>query len=242
VHILVIQSSKLDPIGILGEHLTRYGAQLCTWLPEQYPSAPSGEFSGLVILGGHMNAHEDEAFPHLPKVIDFIHQFHREGKPIMGVCLGAQLIARAFGSTVSAHTAPELGFSPIEVADSPVDNTSATEPWLTNAPTDLHLMQWHFDTFDLPLQATLLMTNHLCKHQAYRIGDNIYGFQFHLEVTPGIVMDWLASKSSWIETHYPHLDQEIKQQLETYSVQSGQFAHSVAKSWIALIPAAIATV
>lgn len=231
VHILVIQSSKLDPIGILGEHLAHYGAQLCTWLPEQHPSPPSGDFSGLIILGGHMNAYEDEAFPHLPQVVDFIHQFHREGKPIMGVCLGAQLIARAFGSQVSTHTAPELGFSPIQVADA-----SATEPWLTSCPANLHLMQWHFDTFDLPEQATLLMTNHFCKHQAYRIGDNIYGFQFHLEVTPGIVMDWLADKGDWIEANYPALDREVIQQLEEHAVQSGQFAHSVARDWMSLIP------
>lgn len=241
VHILVIQNSKVDPIGVLGEHLAHYGAQLCTWLPAQHPSPPSGEFSGLIILGGHMNAHEDEAYPHLPTVIDFIHQFHREGKPIMGVCLGAQLIARAFGSQVFPHTTPELGFSPLQVADT-VAATNATEPWLTSCPADLHLMQWHFDTFNLPEQATLLMTNHICKHQAYRIGNNIYGFQFHLEVTPGIVTDWLTDKSSWIQANYPHLDQDIKQQLKTYATQSSQFADSVAQAWISLIPTAVASV
>ncbi|MEO0868070.1 MAG: type 1 glutamine amidotransferase, partial [Cyanobacteria bacterium J06642_11] len=188
--ILVIQNSVRDPIGILGEHLTDQGAELVTWLPEQQPQQPQGEFSGLIILGGHMNAHEDDKYPHLKQVVELIQQFHAEDKPIMGVCLGSQLIARAFGSQVYPHSTPELGFSPLRVIE-PV----ATESWLKDCPTDLHIMQWHFDTFDLPVQATLLMTNHFCKHQAYRIGTNIYGFQFHLEVTPEIITDWLTAKS-----------------------------------------------
>ena len=227
--ILVIQNSVRDPIGILGDHLTCHGAELTTWLPEQQPNLPAGTFSGLIILGGHMNAHEDDKYPHLKQVVDLIHQFHAENKPIMGVCLGAQLVARAFGSQVSPHSMPELGFSPLAVVVE-----SATEPWLQNCPANLHIMQWHFDTFDLPKQATLLMTNDSCKHQAYRIGTNIYGFQFHLEVTPEIILDWLAAKSDWINTHYPNLDKQIQDQIEAHADGAATFAQQVAQAWIAL--------
>ncbi|NET54005.1 MAG: type 1 glutamine amidotransferase, partial [Merismopedia sp. SIO2A8] len=150
-------------------------------------------------------------------------------KPIMGVCLGAQLIARAFGSQVYRHTQPELGFSPIHVVDSSI----ASEPWLQNCPNDLHLMQWHFDTFDLPSEATLLMTNNCCVNQAYRIGTNIYGFQFHLEITPAIALGWLEMKSAWIEAYYPHLEQQIRNQVDTYAAQSAQFAQSIVAAWLA---------
>ncbi|MEM9266462.1 MAG: gamma-glutamyl-gamma-aminobutyrate hydrolase family protein [Cyanobacteria bacterium P01_F01_bin.13] len=227
--ILVIQNSVRDPIGILGEHLISCGAELVTWLPEQQPQPPQGDFSGLIILGGHMNAHEDNQYPHLKQGVELIHQFHAENKPIMGVCLGAQLIARAFGSQVYPHSTPELGFSPLEVVE-----PLATEPWLQNCPADLHIMQWHFDTFDLPVQATLLMTNDICKHQAYRIGANIYGFQFHLEVTPDIIADWLTAKSDWIAAHYPNLDTEIQEQINIHADGAATFAEHVAEDWLAL--------
>jgi GMP synthase (glutamine-hydrolysing) len=150
---------------------------------------------------------------------------------VLGACLGAQLIARAFGSQVYPHRIPEIGFSPIRVASFP-----AQEPWLKDCPEERYLMQWHFDTFDLPPQATLLMTNDICQNQAYRIGSNIYGFQFHLEVTPEIVMSWLALKNDWVEANYPHLEQQLEKQIQTYIRQSAQFAETVAEAWIELVP------
>lgn len=227
--ILVIQNSVRDPIGILGDYLVKLGAELVIWLAEQQIAPPDGDFSGLIILGGHMNAHEDDSYPHLKQVVELIHQFQAENKPIMGVCLGAQLIARAFGSQVYPHRQPELGFSPLRVIE-----PLATEPWLQHCPADLHIMQWHFDTFDLPGQATLLMTNDICQHQAYRIGTNIYGFQFHLEVTPDIIADWLTVKSDWIETHYPNLDQHIQAQIKVHADGAATFAEQVAQAWFAL--------
>ncbi|MEO1182620.1 MAG: type 1 glutamine amidotransferase [Cyanobacteria bacterium J06636_28] len=234
--ILVIQSSIRDPIGILGDHLVALGAELFTWLPEQQVAPPNEDFVGLIILGGHMNAHEDDKFPHLKKTVDLVRRFHADDKPIMGVCLGSQLIARAFGSQVYPHSTPELGFSPLRVVE-PV----ATEPWLQDCPEDLHIMQWHFDTFDLPAQATLLMTNDICQHQAYRIGSNIYGFQFHLEVTPDIIADWLRVKSDWIDTHYPQLDQHIQAQIEVHAQGAASFAEQVVQAWVKLIPATVAS-
>ena len=80
-----------------------------------------------------------------------------------------------------------------------------------------------------------MMTNPICKQQAYRIGSNIYGFQFHFEVTPEIVLSWLAAKSDWIATHYPQLDQQIQQQLERYYPLSSAFAAQVAEGWLQLV-------
>jgi GMP synthase (glutamine-hydrolysing) len=232
MNILVIQSGSLDPIGVLGECLIQRGAKLFTWEPKQQPIPPEGDYAGLIILGGSMNAHEDDQFPHLRQTIELIHQFHNDDKPIMGVCLGAQLIARAFGRQVYPHSAPELGFSPLKVV-----NSAAEEPWLRDCPEDLHQMQWHFDTFDLPPQATLLMTNDFCANQAYRIGSKIYGFQFHLEVTPAIILEWLSSKDDWIATHYPDLDQQVKEQIQTHTHQAVQFTAKVADAWMDLMPA-----
>lgn len=238
--ILVIQNSELDPIGILGEHLVALGAELFVWLTEQQPSPLKQNYDSLIVLGGSMNAHEDEKFPYLSQVVDLIRQFHVERKPVMGICLGAQLIARAFGSQVYPHVVPELGFCQVRLADKTVLENIPQEPWLKDLPDELQVMQWHFDTFNLPTEALLLMTNEVCKYQAYRIGHNIYGFQFHFEVTPEIIRRWLAAKEDWIEANYPHLDSEIESQVQRYAKGSAQFAKSVAQYWMTLRPDAIA--
>ena len=235
MNILTIQHSPLDPAGALGEQLVSCGAQLFTWLPQQQPVPTAADYSALVIMGGLMGAYEEDKFPHLQQTIELIHQFHAENKPIMGICLGAQLIARAFGSHVYPHRTPELGYSPVKVID-----PMAQEPWLRDCPENLYVMQWHFDTFDLPSQATLLMTNDVCKNQAYRIGSNIYGFQFHLEATPEIISGWKTMKDPWIEANYPHLEQQLEVQVQIYAPQSIQFAQKVARAWANYIPSQMA--
>jgi len=229
--ILVVQNTALDPAGILGEELVHCGAQLVTWLPEQQSVPPAGNFAGLIIMGGPMGAYDDDSFPHLRQTVDLIQRFYREDKPVLGVCLGAQLIARAFGSPVYPHSTPELGFTPVNVVDS-----TATEPWLKDCPADLQLMQWHFDTFDLPKSATLLMTNGTCQNQAFRIGTKIYGFQFHLEATAEIIAEWQTMENEWIQTHYPGLAQQFQTQVQAYGEPAIAFARQVAQAWFALLP------
>lgn len=223
--ILVVQHVEADPIGILGLYLEGKGACLHTWLVPQRSTPPQGHYDGLIVLGGPMNACDDEAFPHLAQVTKLIREFHNQGKPVLGICLGAQLIARAFGSRVYQHEIPELGFTPLF----PVAETA--EPWIQAYSPGMPMMQWHFDTFDLPAGAKLLLTNGICANQAFRLGSHTYGLQFHPEVTPDIVMSWIAFKSDWIEAHYPHLFEQLRKQLELHWVQSAQFTETLANAW-----------
>ncbi|WP_017299847.1 type 1 glutamine amidotransferase [Nodosilinea nodulosa] len=223
--ILVVQHVEADPVGILGRYLEVKGAWLHTWLVPQRSTPPQGHYDGLIVLGGPMNACEDEKFPHLGRVMELICEFHRQDKPVLGICLGAQLIARAFGSRVYQNERPELGFTPLF----PV--AGAAEPWLQDYPAGMPMMQWHFDTFDLPAGAELLLTNAVCQNQAFRVGSNTYGLQFHPEVTPEIVMSWMAFKTEWIEANYPHLFQELREQLVSHWVQSAQFTEKLANAW-----------
>ncbi|MEM6518763.1 MAG: gamma-glutamyl-gamma-aminobutyrate hydrolase family protein [Cyanobacteria bacterium P01_C01_bin.70] len=234
--VLVVQNTALDPAGVLGDELTNCGAQLVIWSPDEQPVPPTGDYAGLVIMGGPMGAYDDAEFPHLRPTVYLIQQFYREDKPILGVCLGAQLVARAFGSRVYPHSTPEIGFTPVTVAD-----VTAQEPWLKNCSADLKVMQWHFDTFDLPESATWLMTNETCRHQAFRIGSKIYGFQFHLEVTAEIIAGWQAMESAWIQANYPDLGPQFQRQIQAYGAQSAVFARQVAQAWFALLstPAAL---
>lgn len=223
--VLVVQHVEADPVGILGRYLEVRGAWLHTWLVSQRPTPPHGHYDGLIVLGGPMNACEDDNFPHLARVAELIREFHSQGKPVLGICLGAQLIARAFGSRVYQNEIPELGFTPLFPTAAP------EEPWLQDYPPGMPMMQWHFDTFDLPTGAKLLLTNNACKNQAFRIGSNIYGLQFHPEVTPQTVMNWMAFKTEWIEANYPHLFEQLREQLVLHWVQSAQFTEKLANAW-----------
>jgi GMP synthase-like glutamine amidotransferase len=234
--ILVIQHVEADPVGILGRYLEVKGAWLHTWLVPQRSTPPQGHYDGLIVLGGPMNACEDYNFPHLTRVTELIREFHRQDKPVLGICLGAQLIARAFGSRVYQNERPELGFTPLF----PVDRVE--EPWLQDYPAGMPMMQWHFDTFDLPKGAKLLLTNEVCTNQAFRLGRNIYGLQFHPEVTPEIVMNWIAFKTERIENHYPHLFEQLREQLVLHWVQSAQFTEQLANAWYDQVVASSQTV
>ena len=238
MRILVIQNGALDPIGALGESLIERGVELSIWrswsseqmVPEEH------DYSSLIVLGGSMNACEDDKFPHLSQIVELIRQFHAADKPVMGICLGAQLIARTFGARVFSLSRPEIGFSPLRVVPkTPLETMS--EAWLRDCPPDLHCMQWHSDTFELPEQATLLMTNDSCKNQAFRIGSKIYGFQFHPEVTPEMVMSWLAMNTAEVEAEYPNLEQQLRRQIQLHADQSARFVDEVAEFWTQLIAA-----
>ncbi|PSN15673.1 GMP synthase [filamentous cyanobacterium CCT1] len=233
--ILVVQHVEADPVGILGRYLEVNGAWLHTWLVPQRSTPPQGHYDGLIVLGGPMNACEDEAFPHLARVVALIRDFHSQGKPVLGICLGAQLIARAFGGRVYQNEIPELGFTPLfPVAE-------ATEPWIQDYPPGMPMMQWHFDSFDLPAGARLLLTNEVCANQAFRLGSHTYGLQFHPEVTPEIVMSWIAFKTDWIEAHYPHLSEQLREQLVMHWVQSAQFTEKLANAWYSQVVASAQT-
>jgi len=96
-----------------------------------------------------MQSWDDAAFPHLQRVMALIQQCHHHGKPVLGVCLGAQLIARSFGAAVYPNDTPELGFTPLFPT-----TTTAPEAWLQDFPPGMPLLEWHSDTFDLPPRRT----------------------------------------------------------------------------------------
>jgi GMP synthase-like glutamine amidotransferase len=136
-----------------------------------------------------MSVNDDE--PYLRQEIEIIQRAVSIGRPILGVCLGAQLIAKALGARVYGNPVKEIGWYPVHWTDAaPGDRLLQG---LSGSDTVFH---WHGETFDLPLGAELLACSALCRHQAYRVGKNIYGLQFHLEVTPEMIADWLRQDAN----------------------------------------------
>lgn len=140
----------------------------------------------LIVLGGPIGAYEDAAYPFLAEEIGILEQRLAANRPTLGICLGAQLIARAAGARVFPSGTKEIGFMPIRLTDA--GRSSCLAPF-ANAPVTLH---WHGDTFDLPTGATRLASTDLCENQAFAMGPNIVGFQFHPEASAKGFEKWLV--------------------------------------------------
>lgn len=142
-----------------------------------------GSAAGLIFMGGPMSANDDLAF--LRQEIECIRQAVERGQPVLGVCLGSQLLAKAMGARVYKNAAKEIGWFDVQLTDA--GRRDALLSGLDSPETVFH---WHGETFDLPGGATWLAYSERCRHQAFRVGSNTYGLQFHLEATPEIITDW----------------------------------------------------
>ncbi|KPK12091.1 MAG: glutamine amidotransferase [Acidithiobacillales bacterium SG8_45] len=149
---------------------------------ENLPTSIDG-FTGLVLMGGPMSVNDD--LPWIPPALALVQQALDRDLPVLGHCLGGQLIARAMGASVHANPVPEYGWLPIEVAD----NSLARQwfPTLTHGFTAFH---WHGETFDLPDGATHVWSSDHCRNQAFVVG-NTLAMQCHVEMTPKLVQDWV---------------------------------------------------
>jgi GMP synthase (glutamine-hydrolysing) len=153
-------------------------------IPRQLPLEEAG---ALVVLGGPMSVHDSGEYPFLAVEIPWIQEAVERQLPVLGICLGSQLLAKAMGANVYPNQVKEIGWYGLDALPAAGDDSL----FAGCAPTET-VFQWHGDTFDLPHGATWLAQSALCKHQAFRVGPCAWGLQFHIEMTPDMVDDWLA--------------------------------------------------
>jgi GMP synthase (glutamine-hydrolysing) len=158
-------------------HLVKAGAG------EPLPEAE--RLKGLILLGGPMSA--NDPLPFLQAEMALIEKALIHAVPILGICLGAQVLAKTLGAEVRRNPTPEIGWLPI----SPLPAAPA-DPLLRHVHAGSLVPQWHSETFDLPRGAVHLAASEACLHQAFRYGDRVHGVQFHPEVTAEIFNNWLA--------------------------------------------------
>jgi len=133
-----------------------------------------------------MNVYEEDRFPFLREEDLFIKESIQRGKRVLGICLGAQLIAKALGAKVFKAPEKEIGWYDVSLTEE-----GSRDPWFASFPKVFRVFQWHEDTFEIPKRAKLLATSTAVPNQAFRYGENAYGLQFHLEVTPEMIRDWV---------------------------------------------------
>ncbi|MGJ3249463.1 MAG: type 1 glutamine amidotransferase [Elainellaceae cyanobacterium] len=230
MRLLVVQSHPEGTLGVLAGAIAARSIPVDLRIPihgEALPDSSAG-YGGLILLGGAMNAMDDDTYPHLRHVVELIHQFRAADKPILGICLGSQLIARAFGQSVYRCNTPEIGFLPLSLEP----EATHAAPWLSAIPNTLHAMQWHHDTFDLPDNAVRLMSSETCLNQAFKIGDTIYGVQFHPEVNFEMLQRWVTLKDDAAERLYTNFEDSIIQQARQYLSEATYFCDRLADAWL----------
>ncbi|MBN2288084.1 MAG: type 1 glutamine amidotransferase [Candidatus Glassbacteria bacterium] len=189
--LLVIQHLEREHTGVFSEVLDRQPAPrrlVRTYAGEAVPADPGG-FSGLLVMGGLMNVDQAGLYPHLTQEMRLIRLAHREGVPVLGICLGAQLAAAALGARVYQGEVKEIGWYEVELSPG-----AGTDPLFGGFPGRFRVLQWHGQTFDLPAGATRLASSRSYLNQAFRCG-SCWGIQFHLEADGPLVRCWLEAGS-----------------------------------------------
>ncbi len=186
--LLVLQHVPHEILGTLNPLLKRAGFRIRYVNFARHPDAePALEgYDGLVILGGPMSVNDAHRLPHLNTEMRLIEQALRRSLPLLGICLGAQLIAKTLGARVYPNAEKEIGWYDV----SPTDHAES-DPLLAEFQPTEKIFQWHGETFEIPKAGLHLAFSSLCANQAFRYGANVYGFQFHLEVDEPMIHRWL---------------------------------------------------
>ena len=173
------QHVPFEGLGCIGTWLAAHGIDAGSTRFDEAARLPAvRDIDLLVVLGGPMSANDTERYPWLAAEKSFIRAAVDEGKRVLGICLGAQLIASALGARVYRNAAREIGWHPI--ASTPAPRGSEAFQF----PSALQVFHWHGETFDLPVGSVQLARSVACENQAFQVGARVMGLQFHLETTP----------------------------------------------------------
>jgi GMP synthase (glutamine-hydrolysing) len=163
-------------------------------------------YDTLIMLGGPMSVNDEDTYPYLTDEMRLAEQFMKAGKKVFGVCLGAQLMAKALGAKVYPGPEKEIGWYDIELKDAGRQDRLMAH--LAPDNRSCKVFHWHGETFDLPQGSERLAMSDLYPNQAFRYGNNAYAFQFHIEVSRQMIFEWLKNE--------PIDMRKIKQETEAY--------------------------
>lgn len=230
--ILVVENYIDGQLGLVAEEFDRAGVAytiIRAFAGEPLPPSP-GSHNGLVILGGTQSALDDDEFPYLAPLATLARQFGDADKAVLGICLGAQIIARGFGATNVLDRPIELGYLPLQPTAA-----GAADPVTAMLGESAALFHWHTDTFSLPDGAIHLATSAMTPHQAFRIGRAAYAMQFHFEVTPQLIERWLDMARGSLDADMPGWRETMDAQREHHARDADRIGREMTRAWLGLL-------
>jgi GMP synthase (glutamine-hydrolysing) len=189
MRVLCIRHPGGGHAGVFGQRAEAAGHRIDHWTPaaDEPAPAPPESYDGLLVLGGGMNVREADRRPYLREEIALLEGALADDRPVLGVCLGAQLLAKAAGAEVHRARTPEIGWREVELC-----SAASADRVVGALPRRFTAFQWHSYTCEIPFGAVELARNEVCP-QAFRLGDAAWGVQFHPEVTEDILAEWFGS-------------------------------------------------
>jgi GMP synthase-like glutamine amidotransferase len=195
--ILIFRHFPTEGPGYFARFLDRQGIPHRTIKIDAGEPVPESiaDISGLVLMGGPMSV--NDSLPWIPKVLQLIRAAVAADVPVLGHCLGGQLLSKALGGRVRRSRAKEFGWLPVTSVDSPL-----TSAWLNGLPPHFEVFHWHGETFSIPPGATHILKSRYCRNQAFVIGKSL-GLQCHIEMTPELVRTWARAGAGEIARALP---------------------------------------
>ena len=187
--ILIMQHVSIEGTGTLGGFFGSIYRDVRTVNLEKGDRLPGGlkNIKAIVVLGGPMNVYEVDKYPFLKDENSLLLTALKNKIPILGICLGAQLLAKSAGALVKKAPNSEIGWYDIFLTEDGIK-----DELFNGLDGTLKVFQWHEDTFEIPKGGILLATSDTCRNQAFRIGPNAYGLQFHIEITEDMIKTWTS--------------------------------------------------
>ena len=232
MRVLIVENFKGTPPGLIGRELERAGIT-CelrrAFAGESIPDTPDG-YAGLIVLGGAQSAVDDADHPYLPRLAALTRQFGEADKAVLGICLGAQLVARGYGARNILGLPIEFGWQDVRPTV-----VGRSDPLIAALGEAAPLFHWHADTFTLPEGALHLATSAMTRHQAFRIGRAVYGVQFHCEADRELVETWTHDFAETIADYAPDWPARHPRDAGRYGARADATGVAIARAWIGLL-------
>jgi len=231
MRVAVIDNTEISYLGLLGTALREADAEIQVFRPWKGEALPDGtHHDALVVLGGEQDALADATHPYLPELTRLMRRMGQADKAVMGICLGAQLMARAHGGRNILGGAPEFGWHQVRLTQA-----GRTDPVLSVVGGEFPIFEWHKDTFALPDGAVRLAESPVAANQAFRIGRASYATQFHFEASRAVVEDWNRDFPQTVERIHPGWLADHPRFAADHGPAADAAGLAIARAWVSLI-------
>lgn len=231
--VAIIETMENTQLGLLLSALNEAQADI-TWFRvyrDGLGDVALDDFDALIVPGGWPSAQDDDLYPYLPKLVALMRTFGDAGKSVLGICLGAQVLARAYGADNLLGVAREFSWTPLTVTDD-----GRADPLFAELQDGFTSFQWHVDTYTLPPSALLLARSQAVQNQCFRVGRATYGMQFHFEASGDVVHDWTRGNPERVNRIAPGwLETQAAEDRARFAADADEAGARIARAFVATI-------